>query len=158
VAGAAAYAGLVSNVVHAFWPRFYGTLARFDPLIEWFWRRFGIGNVVRVVIVGRRTGHRRQLFLGVLRVLDREYVGHPDLACAWTRNLEAAGGGVLEEHDGRLRSFTITILEPGPERDAVIRATFTQHPFPGGAIYWLLRGHVRSSGRFYRLTFDRMAV
>jgi hypothetical protein len=144
----------VSNLAHAFWPRWYGTLARFDPLIERFWRRFGIGNVVRVVIVGRRTGQRRPLFLGVLRVQDREYLGHPDQACDWTRNVEAAGGGELEEHDGRRRRFTATLLEAGPERDAVIRATFSQHPFPGGAVYWLLRGHIRSMGRFYRLSFD----
>jgi hypothetical protein len=90
----------------------------------------------------------------VLRVGDREYMGHPDLACNWTRNVEAAGGGELEEHDRRRRRFRATLLKPGPERDAVIRATFTQHPFPGGAVYWLFRGSIRSTGRFYRLSFD----
>lgn len=141
----------MSRIGHAFWPRWYRGLARLDPLIERVCRRFGIGNVVQVVVPGRRTDRPRAVLLGVLRVGDRQYLGHPDLACAWTLNLEAAGGGELRFHDGRREAFAATLLEPGPERDAVIRATFRQHPFPGGAIYWLFRRHIRAVGRFYRL-------
>lgn len=140
-----------SRLAHAFWPRWYRALARLDPLIEPAWRRMGIGNVVRVVLVGRRSGLPRAVFLGVLRVGDRRYLGHPDVACAWTRNLETAGGGELELRDGRRDRFAARLLAPGPERDAVIRATFTQHPFPGGPIYWLFRANLRANGRFYRL-------
>jgi hypothetical protein len=138
----------------AFWPRWYRVLALFNPAIERVWRRFGIGNVVRVVVVGRRSGRPRAVFLGVLRVGGHRYLGHPDVACAWTRNLEAAGGGELEHHGGLRVPFTATLLEPGPERDGVIRATFHQHPFPGGPVYWLFRRHVGAVGRFYRLTFE----
>lgn len=141
----------MSPAAHAFWPRWYRALARLDPLIEPAWRRVGIGNVVRVVLVGRHSGLSRAVFLGVLRVGDQRYLGHPDVACAWTRNLEAAGGGELERRDGTREPFVATPLEPGPERDAVIRATFTQHPFPGGPIYWLFRANLRANGRFYRL-------
>ncbi len=111
-----------------------------------------MGNVVRVTILGRRTGRRRALFLGLLRAGSHRYLGHPDVECAWTLNLEAAGGGEIETHDGRSTPFTVTLLEPGPERDAVIRATFRQHPFPGNVCYWLLRRNLQASGRFYRLS------
>ena len=141
----------MSRVAHAFWPRWYRWLARADPLIGRAWRRFGVGNVVRVTIVGRRSGVPRSLFLGLLRVGDRAYLGHPDVACAWTHNLDAAGVGEVEDHDGRRHRFDAALLSPGPEREAVIRATFQQHPFPGTVMYWLFRGNVRAVGRFYRL-------
>ncbi|MHB8959891.1 MAG: hypothetical protein ACYDAN_09720 [Candidatus Limnocylindrales bacterium] len=140
------------RLAHAFWPRWYRTLGRLDRPMAWAWRRSGIGNVVRVVLVGRRSGEERLVFLGRLRVGDRRYLGHPDRACAWTRNLEAAGGGELEGRDGVRERFAATLLEPGPERDAVIRASFRQHPFPGGPLYWLFRANVREAGRFYRIT------
>lgn len=135
-----------------FWPRWYRLLARLDPVIVGLWRRGVLGNTVRVRVVGRRTGLPRIVLLGVLRVGEGRYLGHPDAACAWTRNLDAAGGGVLELPDGRRLRFTAEPLEPGPERDAVIRATFRQHPFPGTLLYWLSRRHIRAQGRFYRLS------
>jgi hypothetical protein len=120
-------------------------------MIERAWRRRGIGNVVRVVIIGRRSRRPRAVFLGLLRVGEERYLGHPDVSCAWTRNLDAAGEGKLELRDGSHEPFTATLLPPGPERDAVIRATFTQHPFPGGPLYWLFRDNLQANGRFYRL-------
>ena len=140
------------DVAHAFWPRWYRLIAQFDPQTERVWRRFGLGNLVRVTLVGRRSGEPRTLFLGILRVGEGRYLGHPDVACTWTTNLDAAAGGELEWRDGSRERFTATLLEPGSERDAVIRATFHQHPFPGGVLYWLGRRHVRKVGRFYRLT------
>jgi hypothetical protein len=137
---------------HAFWPRFYRTLAWFDPAIERVWRLTGLGNVVRVTVIGRRSRRPRSLFLGLLRVGGRRYLGHPDVGCAWTRNLDAAGFAAIEAHDGRRTRVAATLLPPGPERDAVIRATFRQHPFPGNVCYWLLRTNLRAMGRFYRLT------
>ncbi len=92
------------------------------------------------------------MFLGLLRVGDRRYLGHPDRACAWTRNLETAGGGKLEGRDGARERFAATLLEPGPERDAVIRATFHQHPLPGGPLYRLFRANPREAGRLCCIT------
>ena len=115
------------------------------------WRRFGIGNVVEVVIPGRHTGQPRTLFLGLLRRDGRTYVGHPDGDCAWTRNLDAAGGGEIVFHDGHRQRFRADALPAGDEREAVIRLTFRQHPFPGMLLYWLSRDHVRATGRYYRL-------
>ena len=142
---------LVSASASRFWPLWYRLLARANPLIEWAWRRVGVGNTVRAVFPGRRTGLPRPVFLGLLRVGEGAYLGHPDVACAWTLNMEAAGGGELERRDGRRLRFSAELLEDGPEREAVIRATFRQHPFPGDLLYWLSRRHIRSVGRFYRL-------
>jgi hypothetical protein len=142
----------MSRVAHAFWPRFYRAIALLDPFTRPVWRRFGIGNIVEVVIPGRHTGQPRTLFLGLLRGDGRTYVGHPDGDCAWTRNLDAAGGGEIVFHDGQRQPFRAVPLPPGDERDAAIRLTFRQHPFPGMVLYWLSRRHVRAAGRYYRLS------
>jgi hypothetical protein len=78
-------------------------------------------------------------------------VGHPNGHAAWTRNLEAAGGGELTLHDGRVVAVRAVRLWAGPEFDAVIRATWTQQPFPANVAYALARGHVRRVGVYYRV-------
>jgi deazaflavin-dependent oxidoreductase (nitroreductase family) len=145
------YGGGVSSLAHAFWPRWYRLLLGLDPIIGAVWRRFGLGITVRVVVLGRRTGQPRPVYLGLLRVCDRLYLVHPDVSCAWTANLEAAGRGEIQFRDGRAEPFEATLLQPGRERDAAIRATFRQQPFPGNVLYWLSRGHLHAVGRFYRL-------
>jgi hypothetical protein len=129
----------------------YGLLARLDPAIERVWRRGWLRNTVQLVTIGRRTGLERRSFLGLLRLGERLYLGHPDVACPWTLNLEASGRGVMRYGDGRAVIFRAVLLEPGRERDAVIRATFRQHGFPGGVIYWIFRRNIFAVGRFYRL-------
>ena len=142
----------MSTFARRFWPYWYRLLARANPLLDMVWRRVGLGNTVRVVLPGRRTGLPRAVFLGVLRAGDGVYLGHPDAPCDWTLNLEAAGGGEIELRDGRRLRFTAELLEEGPEREAAIRASFRQHPFPGGLLYWFFRRNVRAVGRFYRLS------
>lgn len=129
----------------------YGLLARLDPAIERIWRRGGLRNTVQLVTIGRRTGLERRSFLGLLRIGDRQYVGHPDQPCPWTLNLEAAGGGWVRFRDGHTVTFRAVLLDQGRERDAVIRATFRQHGFPGSVIYWIFRRHIFAVGCFYRL-------
>lgn len=141
----------MSGMAHAFWPRFYRAIGWLDPLIRPVWRRFGIANVVEVVIPGRHTGRPRTTFLGLLHGDGRTYIGHPDGECAWTRNLDAAGGGEIVFHDGHRQAFRVSLLSAGDEREAAIRLTFRQHPFPGTLLYWLSRDHVRVTGRYYRL-------
>ena len=142
----------MSAVAHAFWPRFYRLLRALDFVITPVWMHVGIGNTVEVVVPGRRTGLPRRVLLGLLRVgPDARYLGHPDRACEWTRNVDAAGILELRHHDGPPRRFRAVRLPPGPERDAAIAATFRQHPFPGSALYWLTRRHVSAVGTFYRL-------
>lgn len=142
----------MSTLARTFWLHWYRLLARANPVIEWAWRRVGLGNTVRVTLPGRRTGLPRSVFLGVLRTGYGVYLGHPDAACDWTLNLEAARGGEIEFSDGRRLRFSAERLEPGPEREAAIRAAFRQHPFPGTLLYWVFRRHVREAGRFYRLS------
>ena len=139
---------------HWFFPRFYGLLHLLDPAIGAWWRRFGLGNTVQLVVPGRRTGVPRSVFLGLLTVGGRRYLGHPDGSCPWTRNLEAAGSGELLGHGAGPIQVRAVLLPDGQEREGVVRATFRQHPFPGNVIYWLARRHVRSTGRYYRIESD----
>jgi hypothetical protein len=45
----------------------------------------------------------------------------------------------------------VTRLEPGSERDGVIRATWVQQPFPANLLYRAARAHVAAVGVFLRL-------
>jgi hypothetical protein len=111
----------------------------------------GFGNLVLLRVVGRRSGTERSLPLGLLTVGGRRYLGHPSGDTAWTLNLRAAASATIESaHVPRTRVRPV-ILGPGPERDAAVRATFRQHPFPGNAMYRLAGRHVRSTGVFFRL-------
>jgi hypothetical protein len=136
------------------WRAWYRLLRVGGPAIARFARRTGFGNLVVVRVAGRRTGRERLLPLGLLRVDGREYIGHPNGDTAWTLNLAAAGQAVLErpgEPPVRMRPVR---LAPGRERDAVVRATFRQHPFPGNALYRLAGAHVQAYGAFFRLEAD----
>jgi len=130
---------------------FYRFLVFSDPLVRAWYRPFGLGNTVDLVVRGRRTGRPRPVLLGLLRVDGRMYLGHPNGDVAWTRNFEAAGEGELDIRG--LPPFLVRPirLPPGPERQAVIRATWRQHPFPGSLMYYLSRGHIRAVGTFFRL-------
>ncbi|MFL5777659.1 MAG: hypothetical protein ACJ761_01835 [Chloroflexota bacterium] len=139
-----------SRLAHAFWPAAYHALRWLEPLLDPIWGRVPLGNVVQLIVRGRRFGQPRRVYVGLLHAGGNWYLGHPDLPCEWTLNLEAAGGEIRYP-DGRTWRFMAVPLEPGPERDAVIRSTFRQHPFPGTVLYWLGRNHLRAVGRFYRL-------
>jgi hypothetical protein len=134
---------------HAF--RFqYRILAFIDPFVRLVWRHFGVGNIVDVTVAHRNgTGDRSRL-LGVLRVGNRRYIGHPNGHVGWTRDLLAAGGGTYRWPGLSPTEFTATLLGDGDEREAAIRAT-GQHPFPGNLVYRLGRRHVRKMGVFFRL-------
>lgn len=117
---------------------------------RWYVAR-GIGNTVDLVVTGRRTGRPRHVLLGLLRVADRIYLGHPNGDVAWTRNLETAALGEIRPY--RFPAFTVrpVRLAAGHERDAVIGVTWHQHPFPGNLLYYLARGHIRAVGTYFRL-------
>ena len=113
--------------------------------------RHRVADTVELVVVGRRSGLPRSVLVGLLEVGSRAYVGHPASTSGWTSNLDAAGRCTIVPPGRVPRDFRVVAIEDGPEREAVIRATFRQHPFPGNVIYFLARGHVRATGRFYRL-------
>jgi hypothetical protein len=139
-----------SRFWHAAFRFQYRILALIDPLVRRFWRRFGIGNVVDLSVAHRKGSGDRSRFIGLLRVGERRYVGHPNGDVGWTRDLEAAGSGSLEWHDGRRWRFSARRLEPGIERESVVLST-GQHPFPGNLMYRLGRRQVRGVGVFFRL-------
>lgn len=130
---------------------FYRFLVLIDPLVRRWFGTFGLGNTVDLVVRGRRTGKPRRVLLGLLQVDGRMYLGHPNGEVDWTRNLEAAGVGELRLHG--LPSIIIRPIRmpPGAEREAAIRATWRQHPFPGNLMYYLARDHIRAIGAFFRL-------
>ena len=133
------------------WPRWYRLMRAFDgPLIRLALRR-GYGNLVLLRVPGRRSGQERRVLLGVLRVGERCYLGHPNGDTSWTLDVRAADRIALESATLPLASYRPLILGPGPERDAVVRAACHQHPFPGNAIYRLAAGHVFAFGVFFRL-------
>jgi len=132
----------------------YGLLGLLDPVIRLTWLRSGLGNVIQVTIPGRSTGRPRRTLLGLLTAGGQWYLGHPNGASQWTRNLDAAGGRLQLAWPGQPPvGFQATSLSPGPELEQVILAT-DQHPFPGNLIYRLGRRHVRATGRYYRLELD----
>lgn len=136
---------------HRFFPRFYRLIAIGERPIRALVRRVGLGNIVELEVPGRRSGRPTVVLLGLLRVGRAWYVGHPDGSCGWTANLEAAGETTVRASWLPATTYRAVRLPLGPERDAVIAATFRQHVFPGNVIYWLARRHIRAVGRYYRL-------
>jgi len=136
----------------AAWPRFYRLLRLMEPLIRGLTRRFGVGDTVEVTIRRRTSGSGRPVLLGLLRIRGDWYIGHPNGACGWTRDLDAAGGQASVSAAWLGPTLVrATLLQPGDERSEVVAATYRQHPFPGTVLYWLARRHVRAVGRYYRL-------
>ena len=136
------------------WFRIFNVLYRIigwlDPVLRSAHHAYGIGNFVELRVPGRRSGRPTTTLLGILRTGGQIYLGHPNGDCAWTRNLEAAGGGELALRGLPPVEVRAVRLAPGPEREAAIRST-GQHPFPGNAIYRLGRRHVLAAGTYFRL-------
>lgn len=128
----------------------YRLLAWFDPAIRAVWRRFGIGNILELRVARRDGNGDRRRLLGLLHAGDGLYLGHPNGDVGWTRDLDAAGRGLLVYPNGVEWHFSAVRLRAGEERERAIMAT-GQHPFPGNFTYWLGRSHVRKSGVFFRL-------
>ena len=124
-----------------------------DPFLRAVMARVSafLPRAVDLVLVGRHSGRSRRVLLTLLTVGDAWFVGHPNGPAPWTRNLEAAGVGELTLRDGRSVRVRAVRVWGGPEREAVIRATWSQQPFPANVAYALARRHVRRVGVYYRL-------
>jgi hypothetical protein len=66
-------------------------------------------------------------------------------------NGEAAGWVEVDPARSRGARQRLVRLPPGPERDAVIRATWSQQPFPADVLYRAARRHVAAVGVYHRL-------
>jgi len=136
-----------------FWRIGYRFVRLADPLIRSVMRwlpRFQ-PRAADLVVVGRRSGRPRRVLVTLLTVGDRWFVGHPNETAPWTRSLEAARVGELTLRNGRSVRVRAVRLWGGPEREAVIRATWSQQPFPVNVAYALARHDVRRVGVYYRL-------
>jgi len=81
-------------------------------------------------------------------------VGHPNGEAAWIANAEASGWVEVGDDSSR-RQVGVTRLDAGRERDEVIRATWTQQPFPANLLYRAARRHVAAVGVYLRLAEPR---
>jgi hypothetical protein len=133
---------------NAWLPVQYRIIKAINPLVGFLWRAFGIGNIVELRVVGRRTGVTRSVKLGLLRDGDLWFVGHPNGDVPWTLNLEAAGTALLVFRPPTAIAVRARRLEPGELRDRAIAAT-GQHVFPGNLVYRLARAHVRAAGAYF---------
>jgi hypothetical protein len=136
------------------WRAWYRLIRLVEAPLVWLARGPGFGNLIVLTVAGRRSGRTYRVPLGLLRVEGRPYVGHPSGDAAWTLNVRAAGGAVIESARISATPMRATVLGPGHERDEVVRATFRQHPFPGGLFYRISGRHVFSTGVFFRLEPD----
>ena len=93
----------------------------------------------------------RTTLLTLLGVGGEWYIGHPNGDAEWTRNAEAAGIVQIDPPAADGDTFSVVRLPPGPERDAVIRATRTQQPFPGNLVYRAANRHIAAVGVYFRL-------
>jgi molybdopterin-guanine dinucleotide biosynthesis protein A len=135
----------------AWWRGWYRLLRLAGGLLDRLAQRPGFGNLVVLRVVGRRSGRERTLPLGLLTVGGHRYLGHPSGDAAWTLNLRAAASATIESARIQRTRVRPVLLGPGPERDAAVRASFRQHPFPGNALYRLAGSHVAATGVFFRL-------
>jgi hypothetical protein len=135
------------------WRAGYRLVRFLDPLIRRAWRAGtpSLRQVIELDVVGRRTGRPRPIIVTGLTVEGTSYVGHPNGEVAWTRNVEAAVVLHIVSANGSARQMRAIRLRPGPERESVIRATWSQQPFPANLLYSAARGHVRRVGVYFRL-------
>ena len=131
----------------------YRGLRLLDPLIRsWIAGGApGLDGVVELRYPGRRTGLARSTLATIIDVDGQWYIGHPNGPAGWVRNVESAGFVEIEPAGALGARFRVVRLEPGPERDAVIRATSAQQPFPANLVYRAARRHVAAVGVYHRL-------
>ncbi len=130
----------------------YALIRVMDPLLRRTWFSGGLGITSRLTIRGRRTGRERSVLVGLIRVDGAWYVGHPNGEVDWTANLRSAGVARVAPGPETAIEVGAEPLPSGAERDAVIRATAQQQPFPANLLYRGARRHIVSEGRYFRLS------
>ena len=131
----------------------YRFLRLLDPLIR-SGLSVGVGGldgVVAVRVAGRRSGRDRSTLITLLHVDGTGTSATPmaTLDGRATPRRPASSRSIRRQPVAtRSRSFA---SPPGPERDAVIRATRTQQPFPGNLVYRAANRHIAAVGVYFRL-------
>ncbi len=135
------------------WRVSYRFVRLMDPMLR-SWLANGLPGLPRTVelrTAGRRSGRPRSVLLTLLTVDGRAYVGHPNGRAAWVDNVRAAGWAEIGASSAAGPRYAVVALDPGPERDAVIRATWRQQPFPANLLYRAAARHVAAVGLYHRL-------
>ena len=132
----------------------YRLIRLLDPLVRsWIANGApGLDGIVELRTVGRRSGRPRRTLVTLLSVGETFYVGHPNGQAEWLTNILAAGWVDVDPPGAAGPRYSVDHLPAGPERDAVIRATWTQQPFPANLLYRAARSHVAAAGEYIRLT------
>jgi len=104
-----------------------------------------------LTVRGRISGRERSVLVGLIELNGGWYVGHPNGEVRWTANLQSAGRGRIALRSDVQLEVTAEPLADGSERDAVIRATARQQPFPANLLYRAARRHILREGRYFRL-------
>jgi hypothetical protein len=112
-------------------------------------------GIVRIDLIGSRSGQPRPILVALIDVGGRWYVGNPNGQSAWLTNLGSMETATLTRAGQSPVSVHPVPLALGPERDAVARATAHHGPIHVRPLYWASSSHVRRAGVFYRL--DRLA-
>jgi hypothetical protein len=135
------------------WRAGYRLVRMLDPLIRsWIANDLpGLNATVELRFVGRRTGRQRKVLVTLLSHEGHWYIGHPNGEAAWVRNVEAAGWVEIDPPGALGPRVRVERLADGPERDAVIRATAIQQPFPANVMYRLAQRHISAVGVYHRL-------
>jgi hypothetical protein len=135
------------------WRAMYRGIRILDPLIRsWIANDLpGLQGIVELRFVGRRTGRSRRVLITLLHHDGRWYVGHPNGEASWVQNAEASGWVDVEPPGAHGPRFAIQRLSAGAERDAVIRATTRQQPFPANLLYQAAQRHIAAVGVYHRL-------
>jgi hypothetical protein len=141
----------------ATWSLVFRVSYRFIRLVDPLVRRLvasrvpGLGRIVEVRTVGRRSGRPRTVLVTMLTVDGRRYVGHPNGSAPWTKNIRAAGWVDVDPPAPAGPRCAAVELPAGPERDAVIRATWRQQTFPANLLYRAATRHVAAVSVYFRL-------
>ena len=133
------------------WRLVYAILRVLDPILRVSWWSGGMGITSRLSVRGRRSGRSRSVLVGLLRVEDRLYVGHPNGEVDWTRNLDAARMALIKRPGLPELEMRAVRLPHGRERAAAIGITAQQQPFPGNVLYAAARRHILAVGVYFRL-------
>jgi hypothetical protein len=142
-----------SRAWSAAWRVGYRVVRLLDPVIRsWIANDLpGLDGIVELRFVGRRTNRPRRILVTLLSADGRWYVGHPNGEAAWLRNIVASGWVDVDPPAAHGARFRVERLPRGPERDAVIRATARQQPFPADLLYRAAQRHIAAVGIYVRL-------
>jgi len=135
------------------WRAGFAVIRRLGPVLD-FLVRLRVptyDGIVRLGVVGRKTGAPRPATVTMTDPAARRYVGHASGSATWVTNLGAMDAVTLTLPHSPPVSVHPMLLFLGPERDAVITAGAHSGPIHVRPLYWASRPHILRAGVFYRL-------